>query len=130
MGKLFKGKNLISGKWIIGCLIETCDGEQAIIPTKHIEKDGHHVLIDSDFPWWIEPETLKESIVKIGDELLFEGDKVNVTFPTCFGKTATIKEGLVKKTENCEYVIESGMDEYSLHYLLNIGYDWEIIKEV
>lgn len=140
MKKLFKGKNYISGKWVIGCYIETYNNKQAVVPMKFIEKDGHHILIDSEFPWWIDSGTLRESITEVPGKTelitLFEEDLVKVEFTTGFGETKTITGKIMKKEKTCEYVIldtehpgSPMKEEYSLHFLLGCGRNWEIIDQ-
>jgi len=56
---IFRGKLSHSEtQWIEGNLIIAKNGQPYIIPFEVFEPDGHHLLIDSDNPFWVKPETV------------------------------------------------------------------------
>lgn len=54
----FRGRRSYDKKWIYGSLLIDCDGDFHIVESEIIEKDGHHVQIDSDSPMFFDNETI------------------------------------------------------------------------
>ena len=73
---LFRGKRFFHEEWIEGNLIQSSAGEKYIIPFKDIEEDGHHLIINSDGPVFVIPETIGEfsGITDLQDHKIFEND--------------------------------------------------------
>lgn len=73
---LFKGKLSHSGEWIIGNLIINKYGHPYIIPLDVFEQDGHHLIIDSDNPFWVDRNTVCQYINQVDKSgaKIFEGD--------------------------------------------------------
>jgi hypothetical protein len=73
---LFKGKLSHSKEWVEGNLIIAQNGKPYIIPFEVFEPDGHHLIIDSDNPFWVDEDTVSQFINqtdKTGKKI-FEGD--------------------------------------------------------
>ena len=73
---LFKGKLCHSKEWIEGNLIITQNGKPYIIPFDVFEPDGHHLIIDSDNPFWVDENTVSQFINQTDKKgkKIFEGD--------------------------------------------------------
>ena len=74
---IFRGKLSHSEtQWIEGNLIIARNGQPYIIPFEVFEPDGHHLIIDSDNPFWVNPETIGQftNIIDIEGNKIFEGD--------------------------------------------------------
>lgn len=54
----YRGRRSYDKKWIYGSLLIDRDGDFHIIESEVIEKDGHHIQIDSDFPMFFDNETI------------------------------------------------------------------------
>lgn len=73
---LFKGKLSHSKTWIDGNLIIAKNGSTYIIPSDVFEPDGHHLIIDSDSPFWVDDDSMCQYVnhkTKEGKKI-FEGD--------------------------------------------------------
>lgn len=57
---IFRGKLSHSKEWIEGNLIIANNGQPYIIPSNIFEPDGHHLIIDSDNPFWVDAETVSQ----------------------------------------------------------------------
>ena len=77
----FRGKLLHSNEWIFGNLIIANNGKPYIIPVDVFEPDGHHLLIDSDNPFWVDENTIGQftGLFDIKNNKIFEGDIVKYT---------------------------------------------------
>ena len=73
---LFKGKLSYSKEWIEGNLIIAKNGKPYIIPFCVFEPDGHHLIIDSDNPFWVDENTVTQYINQKDKNCkkIFEGD--------------------------------------------------------
>jgi uncharacterized phage protein (TIGR01671 family) len=73
---LFKGKLSHSKEWIEGNLIIAQNGKPYIIPFDVFEPDGHHLIIDSDNPFWVDENTISQFINQTdkNGKKIFEGD--------------------------------------------------------
>ena len=73
---LFKGKLCHSKEWIEGNLIIAQNGKPYIIPFAVFEPDGHHLIIDSDNPFWVDDDTVSQFINQTdkNGKKIFEGD--------------------------------------------------------
>ena len=79
----FKGKLAHSGEWIEGNLIISQNGSPYIIPFEVFEPDGHHLIINSDNPHWVDANSVSEYIGLTDDDglELFENDIVKYWQP-------------------------------------------------
>jgi hypothetical protein len=74
---IFRGKLLYSEtEWIEGNLIIARDGQPYIIPFDIFEPYGHHLIINSDNPFYVKPETVSQftGMVDKNNKLIFEND--------------------------------------------------------
>lgn len=74
---IFRGKLSHSEtQWIEGNLIIAKNGQPYIIPFEVFEPDGHHLIIDSDNPFWVKPETVSQftGMVDKNKKQIFEND--------------------------------------------------------
>lgn len=79
---LFRGKLSHSGEWITGNLITARNGNLYIIPPTVFESDGHHLIIDSDSPFLVLPETISQftGLTDKSGTKIFEGNIVKSTY--------------------------------------------------
>ena len=73
---VFKGKLSHSKEWVEGNLIIAQNGNPYIIPYDVFEPDGHHLIIDSDNPFWVDEDTVSQFINQTDKKgkKIFEGD--------------------------------------------------------
>lgn len=76
---LFRGKLSHSKEWVEGNLIIARNGQPYIIPFDILEPDGHHLIIDSDNPFLVIPETVCQftGLTDKDEKMIFEGDILN-----------------------------------------------------
>ena len=72
---LFRGKLSHSGVCVEGNLIKDRNGNKYIIPFNVFEPDGHHLIIDSDEAWRVDPETVGQFTMRYdkNKNRIFEG---------------------------------------------------------
>lgn len=72
----YRAKFLHSDKWVVGNLILDEHGQPYIIPQGVFEADGHHLVINSDNPYWVEEKTIGQytGLKDIKGFKIFEGD--------------------------------------------------------
>ena len=94
---LFRGKLSHSGVWVEGNLIKDRNGNKSIIPFNVFEPDGHHLIIDSDEAWRVDPETVGQftGMTDKKGKKLFEGDvysmgEKNILYVVIFDKSQFI----------------------------------------
>ena len=94
---LFRGKLSHSGVWVEGNLIKDRNGNKYIIPFNVFEPDGHHLIIDSDEAWRVDPETVGQftGMTDKKGKKLFEGDvysmgEKNILYVVIFDKSQFI----------------------------------------
>ena len=94
---LFRGKLSHSGVWVEGNLIKDRNGNKYIIPFNVFEPDGHHLIIDSDEAWQVDPETVGQftGMTDKKGKKLFEGDvysmgEKNILYVVIFDKSQFI----------------------------------------
>ena len=78
----YRGRRSYDKKWIYGSLLVDSNGDYHIIENKVIEKDGHHICIDSDSPMFFDNETVGPFTGRIdkNDVEIYDGDIVRVPY--------------------------------------------------
>ena len=54
----YRGRRNYDEKWIYGSLLIDRNGDFHILESNIIEKDGHHIRIDSDYPMFFDNDTI------------------------------------------------------------------------
>ena len=96
---LFRGKLSHLKQWVEGNLITARNGAKYIIPFDIFERDGHHLVIDSDEPYWVDPETVGQftGLTDKNDKRIYDGDIV-------INKNLHSKKWVVEYRTDSEYV--------------------------
>ena len=84
---IFRGKLSHSKtQWVEGNLIIARDGQPYIIPTEIFEPDGHHLIIDSDNPFWVDSDTVGQftHVFDNNGSKIFEGHKIRTKHGTVY----------------------------------------------
>lgn len=74
----YRGRRSYDKKWIYGSLLIDNNGDFHILESNIIEKDGHHIHIDSDSPMFFDNDTI-EQFTGLHDKNvveIYENDKV------------------------------------------------------
>lgn len=74
----YRGKRSYDKQWVYGSLLIDCDGDFHIVESKVVEKDGHHIQIDSDFPMFFDNDTVGQ-FTRLHDKNgveIYENDKI------------------------------------------------------
>lgn len=129
----FRGQLCHTKEWIYGNLIIAKTGQTYIIPCEIIEPDGHHLQIDSDYAFWVIPETVGQFTGlkdKEGTEIYF-GDKIYDSFDKVIRTIEWMKECAgfyVSNSQNED--IDNDAQELNEHNATNhylvIGNKWEV----
>lgn len=79
----FRGKLSHSKEWIEGNLINANNGQPYIIPSNIFEPDGHHLIINSDNPFWVDAETVGQYWRTVNEIDIYDGDifTINGKYP-------------------------------------------------
>ena len=75
----YRGIRSYDKQWIYGSLLIDKDGDFHILEPNIIEKDGHHIQIDSDSPMFFDNETIGQFTGKYDKNKaeIYEGDKLS-----------------------------------------------------
>ena len=74
---LFRAKNFF-GEWVYGSLITLDNGRKYVVPNNYFELDGHHLRCDSDYPVFVDENTIGQYVGmdNIEGNRIFENDIV------------------------------------------------------
>lgn len=111
---LFRGKLSHLNEWVYGNLIINRELNPYIYPFEVFERDGHHLHIDSDNPFWVNKETVCQfsGMLDKNSNKIFEGDICILEGRKCV----------------CSFIKGSFVfgDEFTLAY----GYEVEVIGNI